>query len=492
MSAESANPVSSIKDKAVRGVAWNFLNAGSGFTMQLVRAVVLARLLSRTDYGLTGKAVAATFVATLFTNIGFGTAIVQARHLSRNTVESIFTLQFLVGLLLALCLAATSTFLAEFYGDTRLIWLVTALGTGIWLNCAMVVPVAMMQRELRFKELNLMWISVRFVSFSAAILMALTGCGYWTLIIPDLVSRFLAFPYILWRRRWRPSLRFAVSDLKPVASVSAKSFATFCLATANTSLDYAILGRFFSRPVFGLYYFGYQRVRGPMRMAVTSVRSALFPAFTKATTEEGLRSSIVRTIPVLAIVTYPLAACLFLTIPQMVPLIFGHKWQDTSPIMQAFTVGALFIPANLVFSSAFLARAIFKPSLIEGSIRVTLIGMGLIWLGITQQSILTCAMWVVTVEAIGNLILLVWGTRLFKVPIRSLSRDLCLPFAAILTAALCDLAWGTLRFEYSGIHAWLILALRVLQIVLVSGTIIWLLAPQTVAEIGKIFRLIKN
>ena len=313
-----------------------------------------------------------------------------------------------------------------------------------------------------------------------------SGCGFWTLIIPDFVCRILALPFLFRHVRWLPSFSFRWRDLEQIRSFSSKSVVSFWIATANTNLDYAILGRFFSDGMFGLYFFAYKRIREPMRTGVASVRGALFPAMSKAQTDESLRKSLLQTIRLLVVVVYPMATCLFVISPQLIPFVYGDEWVDAVPLMQAFTIWGLFIPLTLVFSSAFMSKSIFRPTHIEGVGRAILIGVGLWVLCLNGATIYDCAVWVVVVESVGNLALVYSGLKNFDISLGTIFSSLYVPFFGLVLAGVCDELWGEFRGETTGLKAGACILGRVTQILLICASVSWLLDRKMTFELMEI------
>jgi len=445
-------------------MAWNFANAGGGFLIQIVRGIILARLLVPEEFGVVGMAMGTCALSGIFTNLGMGGALVQTRSLERHCSNSAFWFQTLVTFAIAVLLAAASPWVASFYGDARLTPIVCVLSAGMLINGSLTVPLALMQRDLRFKEINVMWGVLRLASFATAVTMAATGWSYWSLIVPDIATRLFALPTLLWRQKWLPRFGVNLGSLRPIMSFSAKSFFSQCLATINTNIDYVILGRFFAPEIFGLYFFGYRRVRGPLKVGTMSVRAALFPALSRVQdSAESARRAFFQGMPVLAAILYPLATLGILVAPQLVPLVFGEEWTPAAPLLQMFLVWTYFIPINLLVTANFQSRGIFAPTLLDSSARAILLTVGLVFLGAGGYSIYWCGFWVILVEMFGNTFVAAWGLQHMEIRFRQVLRTMAGPLAAGLAVAAFDLLWWPLAPGAEGFASWGILLARLIQ-----------------------------
>ena len=73
---------SSLKQKAITGVKWTFLDQAGSLGISFLVGIVLARLLQPSEYGLLGMVTVFTAIATVFTDSGFGQAMVRKTDLT--------------------------------------------------------------------------------------------------------------------------------------------------------------------------------------------------------------------------------------------------------------------------------------------------------------------------------------------------------------------------------------------------------------------------
>ena len=83
-------PPSSWKRLTVSGLRWNFLASFLKQLLNFVIGVILARLLSPSDFGLVGMVAVFTGFASVFMGQGFGAAIIQRQDLDGRHLDSIF------------------------------------------------------------------------------------------------------------------------------------------------------------------------------------------------------------------------------------------------------------------------------------------------------------------------------------------------------------------------------------------------------------------
>ena len=115
--------------------------------------VLLARLLGPKDFGLVGMVTAFTGVLALFRDFGLSSAAVQRTTVTEEQISTLFWINILFGVLLALVAVAMAPAIAAFYHEPQLFGVTAVLATGFLFNAAGVQHSALLQRQMRFTAL---------------------------------------------------------------------------------------------------------------------------------------------------------------------------------------------------------------------------------------------------------------------------------------------------------------------------------------------------
>jgi PST family polysaccharide transporter len=122
--ADALNPEylqTDLKGRSVRGGALSVIAQVSQVLVQSISTVVLARLLTPTDFGLVAMVTAVTVIAAGFADLGLTEATIQRKEITSNQVSSLFWINVAMGLFLTLVTAGMAPVLAKFYREPRLI-----------------------------------------------------------------------------------------------------------------------------------------------------------------------------------------------------------------------------------------------------------------------------------------------------------------------------------------------------------------------------------
>ncbi|WP_125776229.1 oligosaccharide flippase family protein [Antribacter gilvus] len=129
---------------AVRGGTWTVAGQALRALMQLAGLVVLARLLSPTDFGYLAMVVAVIGVGEVIRDAGLANAAVQARELTQGQRSNLFWLNSALGAAFTAAVVALAPLIAGLYDEPRLVevsrWLAPAHATGEGLEEAAARP----------------------------------------------------------------------------------------------------------------------------------------------------------------------------------------------------------------------------------------------------------------------------------------------------------------------------------------------------------------
>lgn len=356
------------KRLSVRGGAASLMGRVGGMALQLGTTLVLARLLSPSDYGLQTMVLTLINLCSLFQDAGLSTATVQRETLTNQEVSTIFWINIAVGVVLTAAVAAAGPFLAAFYRDPRLLWLTVASATVFFFNSLSVQHRSILNRAMRFTT------NVKIDMLSAtlgsviAIVMAALGCGYWSLICQNVslpiittIAAWIALPWMPGRPRWTPEIR---SLLRFGGTVSLNSFVVY--VAYNT--EKILLGRYWGAAPLGLYGRAYQLSNLPVQQLTDSSSAVAFPMLSRLQGDPPrLRRSYLKAHSLLVSVTVPAVIGCALFADAVVRIILGPKWSGAAPILR------LLSPTVLVFAVmnplSWLLRA---TGLVERSLKIAL------------------------------------------------------------------------------------------------------------------------
>lgn len=329
--------------KAMRGgVISVAMQYGNG-VLQLVAAIVLARILAPEDFGLVAIITVLTSFAPLLIDFGLLDATTQRPSITQSQVSSLFWVSSAIGVALTVVLAASSPLIAWTFAEPRLESIAQATAITCLLLGVSNQHLALLRRTMQFA----MVAKIQFISTLAgiviAIFMALCGFGYWALVARVIVSAlgiaigsWLACP-------WRPG--------SPVFDAQVKSMIRFGLNVAGYSVTYTI-AKSADRVAIGLLY--PPSVVGYFQNATTLYENSIFTVLMQMHTIGSATLSKLQSNPValrqkyeaalsaLAFFIMPLSAILSVTGEDLTVILLGEKWRPAGLLLSIIALRGIF------------------------------------------------------------------------------------------------------------------------------------------------------
>ena len=104
-----------LKSKTVASFLWNLVEKASSQIISLVVQIVLARILSPSDFGVLAIMLVFINIGNVFVQSGLDTAIIQSEKLDDIDVDSAFWMSFSLALLLYSLLFISAPMISEYY-----------------------------------------------------------------------------------------------------------------------------------------------------------------------------------------------------------------------------------------------------------------------------------------------------------------------------------------------------------------------------------------
>jgi O-antigen/teichoic acid export membrane protein len=324
-----------LKRRAIRGGFAKLVGQVANFVIRLGFVVVMARLLEPAEFGLVAMVTAVTGMYDLLTTAGLSSATVQKDAITDAQLSTLFWVNILVGCLLALLCLATAPLLVNFYGEPRLLWITIAMATGFVFSAAGVQHYAVMQRELRYVAITVIEITSSLVAIAIAIIMAIKGFGYWSLVVSSVVSPAIMTALVWLATGWIPGLPHRKSGVKSMLSFGATVTLNGLVVYLAYNLDKILVGRYWGASALGIYGRAYQLVNIPIANLNSAVGGVAFSALSRLQNDPArFKSYFLKGYSLVVSLTMPTAVFFALQAEDIVSVVLGQKWLDAAGIFR--------------------------------------------------------------------------------------------------------------------------------------------------------------
>ena len=347
----------SLKERTIKALHWTFAERVGMQAVQFCVSVVLARLLSPSDFGLMGMLSLFMLVGQQLIHGGFGQALIQKQNADDADATAVFYFCTCVGVVLVALLYFTAPVIASFYNEPKLILLTRVLSVNLLLCSLMTVHNTLLEKRLQFRPKVLSNVISLPISATVGIWMALKGCGVWSLVGQALSASFCRLLFVWLLFPWRPRLQFHFASLKNMFPYGSRLLASGLLSVFFDSIYYVVIGKAFNQTELGYYYRGHRLHYLSAMMPSQVVGQVTFPAFSLIQNDEvRLLRAVRKAMAFCAGLIFPLMFGTMATASSLVQVIFGEKWLPTVPYLQLLCIAGLFYPLNYVNVNILKAR----------------------------------------------------------------------------------------------------------------------------------------
>ena len=333
----------SLKRQAAGGVFWNLVNSGSIAVLQFVHLAVLARLITKADFGLMALAAVVVGFARVWVDLGLGNAIVQRQQLSRDQLSTILWLGLGMGALVWLVMSAFAPWIAVYFEAPGLARLIRMVGATFLLFPVANQYLLLLLKDLRFRSIAIAEVLAKAAAVGVTLALAAAGHGPWSIAWGMLVSEFMraVLMCVSGLDLFRPLLTFQPRTLSELKSFGMFQLGTRMIQSFIQELDVLIIGKVIGREGVGVYSYAKQLVLAPILMIVPIVTQVSFPTMAKVQADpERFRGIFLRSLRTVAFLVFPVCGLLMVTADEVVILCFGRAWGATLLIVQILAIFA--------------------------------------------------------------------------------------------------------------------------------------------------------
>ncbi|WP_165799675.1 lipopolysaccharide biosynthesis protein [Sphingomonas oleivorans] len=310
--------------------------------LQAAFIVILARLLSPADFGLTAMVFPIVFFVTMLQEGGLTSAVIQRETISHRELSSLFWINAAIGLALALLLCAGAPLVATFYHEPRVEGLTMASGGLVLLGALAVQHLALLNRNMHYGRMAFIDVTAAFVGFIVAIAVAAAYHSYWAIWLRGFVTIAMTFVLAWLLSGWTPGRLAPVSQIRDLIGFGGNMTAFSLCNYASRNLDNVLIGKFSGEVSLGLYDRAYRIVTLPLLLINAPLNRIITPVLSRTRDqEERYRNAFLSTLQMGLLVTVPLMSFIAGNSKGVILLLLGPDWIDAAPICAWLSVATL-------------------------------------------------------------------------------------------------------------------------------------------------------
>ena len=373
---------SNIKQKSIKGAFWEGIHNGGATLLAFISTIVLARLLTPEDYGYVGMIAIFIAVAESLVNGGFGAALIQKKRPTEIDYSTVFFLNIGVSIVLYAILFVFAPIIASFYHMAMLSEVLRVQGLIIIINAFKLVQDNILRKNLQFKTIAIVEISVAIVALGLVIYLAWRGFGVWALVVWRLfigITTTIAYWII---GKWKPLMSFSKRSMKELFSFGGFILCSSIINQIYTNVQGLLIGHKYSAAIMG-YYSKAQNAESLSSSLLSKIgNNVSFPVLAEFQDNRNALINVLRKMTkMLLFVTIPLMMLLLLIAEPIFVLLYSERWLASVPYFRILCFMGVFTCVEGVGNNAIAAigkgKTYFFQNLVKKVIGIIIIVCGM-------------------------------------------------------------------------------------------------------------------
>jgi PST family polysaccharide transporter len=329
-----------LAQKTVSGFFWLTAQTVGSKVVNMAGQVVLAWILTPTDWGLVGLAYTVTAFASLIQQAGLREILIHRHEHFNRWANPAFWMSLALGCLGAAVMVAAAPVAAWMYEEPQLVGLVLVLAATAPFSGLDIVPDAKLTSEMRFRYLAVVkWVNA-VGTMGLSILFATLDFGPYSFVLP--VPIITAVRLVLLWSATRPPVRLKPQWRRWKYLVND----SFMLLLAGFFImltwqgDYIVLGILHDAKTVGIYFFAFNLSIQTMQVFTSNLTGVLFPALSRLQQDPQHQTrAFLKATRLLAVIGLPFCLLQAALAGPGVAMLFNSWWYPAIRVLQLLSIG---------------------------------------------------------------------------------------------------------------------------------------------------------
>lgn len=372
-----------LKNKAIKGVAWNFIGTSANKIIQFAITLVLARLLTPSDYGLIGMLGFFIGIANTFIDSGFSSALIQHKDRKNEDYCTVFYVNFGMSCLMYGILYISAPWIAGFYNHPILVNIIRVYSLTLIIGALTAINNVQLTIDLNYKTSTLVSSIAALMSGITGIVFAYLSYGVWALVIQQIVFALLKTGLLFYYVKWVPSLSFSIESFRKLFGYGSKLLGASLISTIYSQMYPLVIGKQFPSSDLG-YVTRAQNFNEVITANITNIFGQVaFPVLARVQDDDQtLLRMYNKYMHMSSFVIFPLVLFLCGIAKPMILFLLTEKWAPCILLLQILSFGYLWegiikINLNLLYVKG-RTDLVLKLEIIKKSIAFTILIVSII------------------------------------------------------------------------------------------------------------------
>ena len=332
----------------ISSLFWKFMERAGANVISFIVNLVLARLLSPSDYGIISVITIFITLANVFVQGGFNTSLIQKKNADSKDFSSVFYFSLAFSFILYIIMFFAAPFIGLFYKSDILPSALRVLSLNIIIGSINSIQVAYVSKQMHFKKLFKSSILSILLSATVGITSAISGLGVWALVAQQLTLNISTCIIMFITVKWRPTFEFSLAKLKILINFGWKILVSNLITTLFLDIRSLIIGKVYSTKMLGFYNRGKQFPQVLLDNVTSSIQSVMLSAYSKEQDNlQKVKHMTRTTISLCAYITFPMMFGFVAVSEELIQLVLTDKWLPCVPYLKIYCFIYMLSPIHM-------------------------------------------------------------------------------------------------------------------------------------------------
>jgi PST family polysaccharide transporter len=331
--------------QVVQGAMWNYGGFLVSQGLLFVATLILARILSPSEFGLVGMALLVITALDILRDFGIGASLIYRQRDGQAAANLAFLLSAVIGVMLFVGNWLLAPFVTVFFKTNgpeetaTVTGLVQVLGFSLLFAGLGSTQDALLQKAIDYRRRMIPEVGRTLIKGVLQVALALAGFGVWSLVWGQVIGEACA-TILLWTvSSWRPTRLLDRTLLRPMVNYGTQIMMVGGLGWLVADIDYLIIGRFLGDAALGLYTLAFRIPELIIRNLAQAVSNVAFPVAARFQEDKAaMRHAYLTMQHYMLAILAPLGFGLFAVTPSLIHILFQDKWEPAIPVMELLSI----------------------------------------------------------------------------------------------------------------------------------------------------------
>lgn len=319
-----------LKTQTVSGLKWTSVSKIYQSMIAVLQVAILARFLSKEDFGVMGIALLLISFSEIFVDMGMSAAAMHEQNLTKEKFSSLYWFNLFLGAVLALVLGLFAPIVAKVYHNDALVGIVSLISPLIFVHSLSSLQRTMQQKKMNFRFMSVVNMISSTIILVSNTLLAMNGFGVYSMVWSTLFGAIfiaMAYLFVAITKEENILFHFNFEEVREALRIGVYQVGSSTLDFFSREMDSLIISGAMSLELFGVYTLFKNitnRVYQVINPIVTNVITPVFALMQDK--KEKISAGYVKVIEYLGFVNFPIYSMMAVVSYSFVTILYGTSY----------------------------------------------------------------------------------------------------------------------------------------------------------------------